>query len=275
MGLFRGTGAVFGVLSTFLFRPVMQRTNLVTASIAFIWTEAGGLLLALIMFLLDTHPTVYMFMIFILISRVGLYGFCIGEVQVAQLGIRADQRGAVNSIESSLTSAATMIVYLFGAVLYQLENFRWLVLISTTCVTAGAVIVTIWSQKEYSAAFWTVTDADDTGAHDDEERVILVNEGSEDELDHPPAPVADRLASAIAGTERTDKAGAAVSGIAAEAADGDKAATEGVEDALQRELAGLDDGVHTDDITEVPLSPEMQQIERLISAVERSVEKPE
>lgn len=184
LGIFRGAGAVFGVISTYLFRPTMQRTNLVTASIAFIWTEAGGLILALIMFLLNAQATNYLFLVFVLLSRVGLYGFCIGEVQIAQLGIRPEQRGAVNSIESALTSAATMMVYLFGAVLYQPENFRWLVFVSAICITAGAVAFTIWSFSRSSKPFWDVRDEEEPNrVPDAEEARAMLHDPSDDDED--------------------------------------------------------------------------------------------
>ena len=37
----------------------------------------------------------YLFMMFIIFSRVGLYGFCIGYVQILQTGIQENARGKV------------------------------------------------------------------------------------------------------------------------------------------------------------------------------------
>src|SRR5437868_7056213 len=58
---------------------------------------------------LGTMPK-YAFLGFILISRVGLYGFCIGYVQILQTGVDENVRGAVNAIDKSFTKIAMLVI---------------------------------------------------------------------------------------------------------------------------------------------------------------------
>jgi len=85
-----------------------------------------------------------LFLVFVTISRCGLYGFEIGEVQMLQQGIPVAQRGEANSVEGSLTSMASMIVYVCGLVVSNPDYFIGLVWGSVFFVGSGMVVYLVW-----------------------------------------------------------------------------------------------------------------------------------
>jgi len=78
------------------------------------------------------------------LSRCGLYGFEIGEVQMLQQGIPVAQRGEVNSVEGSLTSMASLIVYVSGLVVSNPKYFIGMVWGSVFFIVAGMVVYLVW-----------------------------------------------------------------------------------------------------------------------------------
>ena len=91
LALFRGIGAMVGIISTFLFPIFTKKYGVKTTSLMYCWEEAVCITLATLFFFMgDTSNGVdanmYIFIIFIALSRCGLYGFEIGEVQLLQQG---------------------------------------------------------------------------------------------------------------------------------------------------------------------------------------------
>lgn len=145
IGLFRGLGALFGLTSTFLFLKVLKKSNLMSAGRAFLQFQSLMVLAALICFYLDFKMG---FLIFILFSRIGLYGFSLGETQIRQEGIPENLRGEINGFASSLTSIATLFLYASGTLLPSVESFHILVDMSVAFVCLSAFVFTIWSVKK-------------------------------------------------------------------------------------------------------------------------------
>lgn len=152
LGLFRGIGALFGVVSGFAFPWFVQRYGLKLSSFFFIAEEGFFLLLSGIMFqisVLVSDPTLsqlmrYSFLLFIILSRCGLYGFEIGEIQIIQQTIPEAVRGRVSSVEASLTSLASLVFFVAGMIWPNKEQFLYLLWASIFFITLGVVVFTLW-----------------------------------------------------------------------------------------------------------------------------------
>lgn len=148
IGTFRGMGALFGLMATVLFPKVIKYFGLARGSQAFILFQTLTVGLALSCFLIGGLPGQIGFLGFILLSRIGLYGFSLGEMQIRQIGIRAESRGKVNGFASALTGVATLGLYSLGALLPTTADFEILILLSVAIVAVAALIFTVWTSKE-------------------------------------------------------------------------------------------------------------------------------
>ena len=144
IGIFRGLGALFGLVSTILFPIAVARYGLIKGSRAFILFQVGMLIMALAFFLVPSGLGHYGFLVFILFSRIGLYGFSLGEMQIRQMGIAPRERGEVNGFADALTGLATLLLYGFGTLLPTTEDFKFLIVGSVVFVALGALIFSLW-----------------------------------------------------------------------------------------------------------------------------------
>lgn len=152
IGLFRGLGAVFGLVSTLSFPWVVKRWGLLQSSRLHIGFQAMVLIFGAVTFAMPMVFSIYWFLTCVLLSRIGLYGFMNGEFELRQRLIPSDRRGRVNSLSSVLTTLATLALFSIGALLPDTEDFRYLVFVSVTMVVAGFVIFHFWSQTSKEAA---------------------------------------------------------------------------------------------------------------------------
>lgn len=138
IGVFRGLGALFGLIATFVY-PWLRRTkSTVKASQYLLVYQAITVVFCLIFFIVGAGPSQYLFMLFIMLSRVGLWGFCLGEVEIRQKFIPEAIRGKVNGVATSMNSFATLIVYSLGMLWSTPMEFKYLVIMSTTAVVLAA-----------------------------------------------------------------------------------------------------------------------------------------
>lgn len=151
VGLFRGLGAIFGLLATVAFPRVLARLGLVKATQAFIVWEAVCLVLAGVAFW-NGKDYALLFSLGILLSRVGLYGFSLGEVEIRQRSIPPAVRGRVNGFANALTSLATLGVYGAGALLKDPSDFSKLVYGSIAFVCVGAGTFALWASTQTAVA---------------------------------------------------------------------------------------------------------------------------
>lgn len=147
IGVFRGLGAVFGLVSTVLFPWLGARHGLLAASRAFILFQAGILSAGLVLFFRNGEWGRIGFLATVLLSRIGLYGFGLGETQIRQVAIPEQTRGEVNSFASALTSVATLGLYGAGAIFANPADFHVLVVGSISFVVLGAVLFSLWSLR--------------------------------------------------------------------------------------------------------------------------------
>lgn len=147
IGIFRGLGALFGISATFLFPWLLRKSHLKGTSERFLWFQAITVSLGLICFMQGTAWGQYGFLVFVLLSRIGLYGFSLGEEQIRQVGIAESVRGRINGFGSALTGIATLALYGAGAKLSSTDDFPILIGASVVFVFMSAVTFSIWSRR--------------------------------------------------------------------------------------------------------------------------------
>jgi len=147
IGIFRGSGAFFGLAATILFPWVLKLTNVRIASGLFIGFQAIMVLAAYGLFQAGDSIGQNGFLVLILFSRIGLYGFSLGEMQIRQECIAQTVRGKVNGFANALTGIATLALFSAGAALPSTDDFEYLVLMSVLCVFAALVIFGFWMKK--------------------------------------------------------------------------------------------------------------------------------
>ncbi len=147
IGSFRGAGALFGLAATVLFPIAVRKWKLKKASLLFLGFQGLTLLLGYMFFLRGDHFGQLGFLTLILFSRIGLYGFSLGEMQIRQVGIQENVRGEVNGFANALTSIATLGLFASGVILPTTEDFRFLVLASVLSVVIAFLVFLYWARR--------------------------------------------------------------------------------------------------------------------------------
>lgn len=139
IGTFRSLGAVFGLGATVIYPILRNKLTVPTAARHFLVFQALMLLLSLFSFYEDSQSSQYIFLIAILFSRIGLYGFGLAEMELRQTLIPEALRGEINGVGSALNSFATLVIFSLGLIFSSPENFKYLVLVSTLAVIMSAI----------------------------------------------------------------------------------------------------------------------------------------
>ncbi|WP_374033106.1 ABC transporter substrate-binding protein [Bdellovibrio bacteriovorus] len=147
IGLFRGLGAVFGLISTVSFPYLVRRLGLITSSRWHLGFQGLTLTIGIIAFAMESGASVYVFLGCILLSRVGLYGFSNGEFELRQRLIPEGRRGELNSLSSLTTTSATLILFAAGSLLPQTEDFKYLVYASLAAALLANLVFIRWSSR--------------------------------------------------------------------------------------------------------------------------------
>ena len=148
IGLFRGSGAIFGLLATLLFPLIVSKTSVQKASLLLLGFQATALLATVYFFNLGNQISIFLFLGFILISRIGLYGFSLGEMQIRQESIGISVRGQVNGFANALTTLATLVLFGLGVLLPSTADFKYLILISVGCVVGAFFMYLKWYMNQ-------------------------------------------------------------------------------------------------------------------------------
>jgi len=147
IGIFRGLGGLFGLIATFLFPMMAKKKGIKEAVRIFVSFQLLTVTLALIFFFCDGVVYQILFLSLVLFSRIGLYGFSLGEVQIRQLNISPSLRGEYNGFASALTALATLGLYGGGALLPKTNDFKYLVVLSVATVGMAFVLYIVWLHK--------------------------------------------------------------------------------------------------------------------------------
>jgi iron-regulated transporter 1 len=124
----------------------VRRLGVLKGSLAFIALQAISVVAALPFFYSRTQDGLF-FLVLILISRIGLYGFSMGEMEIRQRTIAVGQRGEINGVASALTSFATLILYGAGTRVEDHQQFSGMVILSVVSVCMAAGIYSYWYRK--------------------------------------------------------------------------------------------------------------------------------
>ncbi|MGE5086470.1 MAG: ABC transporter substrate-binding protein [Bacillota bacterium] len=145
IGLFRGLGALFGLISTVSFPYLVGKMGLIKSSKSHLAFQAVTLVIGIIAFYLGFHFAIYIFLGCILLSRVGLYGFSNGEFELRQRLIPEAKRGELNSLSHLMTTLATLVLFAAGSLLPDTADFKYLVYGSLVAVVAANIVFFRWS----------------------------------------------------------------------------------------------------------------------------------
>ncbi len=147
IGIFRGLGALFGLIPTFLFAIIKEKKGLIKTSKYFVMFQFICVLASALSFYYLNN--IYVFLALILFSRIGLYGFSIGETELRQILIPKEKRGEVNGIASSTTSMATLVLFLVASLIGNTANFGGMVIFSAIAVLISLLIFLKFKTTEH------------------------------------------------------------------------------------------------------------------------------
>jgi iron-regulated transporter 1 len=139
LGIFRGLGAVFGIIPTFLFPYLKNRYGLYLASFKFLTLQFLSIVMtALFVFNIDKMSSLILFLFFILVSRIGLYGFSLGQTEIRQNETPSLYRGKINGYFYSMTQICTLSIFAAGIFLKTTSDFQYLIF--STVIFVGSAL---------------------------------------------------------------------------------------------------------------------------------------
>jgi hypothetical protein len=176
IGVFRGIGAVSGVIGIFSFsllrqydyddNKASQQSTLVKSierlrglSLAFLLLEVVSVLVTAAAYrLCDTSAMItsvqfsdnssegepiswqiYLFLGAIVVSRAGLYSFDVGVLEIEQYLVDERFRNAIGSVEGALCSVCEMGMYVLSIALPNPSQFGWQIGVSAAAVSSGGL----------------------------------------------------------------------------------------------------------------------------------------
>lgn len=146
IGLFRGLGAVFGLISTLTFPYLVKKTGLIQSAKLHLAFQGLVLTVGIAAFAVESSSSVYVFLGCILLSRIGLYGFSNGEFELRQRLIPENKRGELNSLGYLTTTMATLVLFSAGSLLPSTEDFKYLVYGSLLAVLLANAVFLKWAK---------------------------------------------------------------------------------------------------------------------------------
>eukprot|EP00891_Asterochloris_glomerata_P005298 jgi/Astpho2/5298/e_gw1.00075.46.1_t len=151
LSVYRGIGAVSGLLSTYTFPALQSRLGGLCCCLLGIYTQLTCLVVAVspaLLSLVGTRvapaSTTHILVGGLVASRFGLWTFDLCVTQLLQEWVLNEELGAVNGVQSSLQSLFGSLTYAAGLVVWRPEDFSWLMLGSTGIVATAAAICTMF-----------------------------------------------------------------------------------------------------------------------------------
>ncbi len=152
IGISRGLGAFMGFLGTFLFSCIMKRakeedkTGLIS-----IWGFFVLLLPILFSFIFFNESILsdYFLLGFCIISRSMLWMFELSVQKIMQIEIEERNRGKINSMHTIMIQFFSCLIFIFGLIFYEPNDFIYLVIISIISIAISTLIYSIW-YKNYN-----------------------------------------------------------------------------------------------------------------------------
>ena len=145
LGLLRGAGALAGLVPTILYPRMAVLTGSARAAALFLTVQLASLIGSCVA--LQTGAAA-LFVSALLVSRVGLYGFVLAEVQLFQERVPEPIRGRVGAVASAYNNALGLGIYLLALALPAPASFPVIAWASCGAVGLAAVLVIRWTLAE-------------------------------------------------------------------------------------------------------------------------------
>jgi iron-regulated transporter 1 len=115
----------------------------------FVWVQFGFLVPAVVVLFLfpSSDWSVYVFLVLVVLSRVGLWGFDLVEVQLMQTTVLQSESGSINASEYSLYSLFSTLPLIAALVMREASLFVWLVVASAVFVLTAAALFFAYAAK--------------------------------------------------------------------------------------------------------------------------------
>eukprot|EP00007_Cunea_sp_BSH-02190019_P003776 CAMPEP_0174238264 /NCGR_PEP_ID=MMETSP0417-20130205/10713_1 /TAXON_ID=242541 /ORGANISM="Mayorella sp, Strain BSH-02190019" /LENGTH=671 /DNA_ID=CAMNT_0015317083 /DNA_START=130 /DNA_END=2145 /DNA_ORIENTATION=+ len=141
IAVFRAVASVSGILSTFLVPLLVRRLGVMNTGQLFLSWQAFCLVPAVAAFFFIPHQTLNLsiFLGGVVLSRCGLWGFDLAEVQIMQTLIDPSVLGLLNGTESALTKVAWLCMLGLGMVFPDPKQFGYLVGCSIVAILLALV----------------------------------------------------------------------------------------------------------------------------------------
>lgn len=143
IGVFGGLGALSGVVGVQLFHFVNKRKELLYSTRLAIFFQFIMILLSALF-----YSSTYMMILFVVLSRAGLFAFTVGITQIQQDYILENKRGPILGYTASISEFFTLIILILGTVFSEYNQFFILVAFSVFAIGGSFILFTIWTEKE-------------------------------------------------------------------------------------------------------------------------------
>ena len=149
IGISRGANALFGLTGATIYPVLKTRWGVWLLGQRSIWYQCSMVMVAATTFFWGTQNEINCILIvFVLLSRIGLWAFDLCARQIAQETIPEHLRGAANGFWGSITAFFDMATYLVAIFCPNPQDFIFLTTISCLVVLSAAIIYTI-SQPQF------------------------------------------------------------------------------------------------------------------------------
>lgn len=125
IGISRGIASVIGLLGTVVYHLSAKRMSLEATGMWSIIYEFGCLALSFASLYVDSNAlAIYMLIVGVCLSRIGLWVFDIAVTQLQQERIPADVRGVVGGVQQSLNAFFGLLCFSLGVVFPRTQDFH-------------------------------------------------------------------------------------------------------------------------------------------------------
>ena len=147
LGLVRGVGALCGLAPTLFYARTVRAFGIRATAAACLVAQVAALVLACLSLRHQTTLAAALFVVALMTSRVGLYGFVLAEVQIFQENVPDAIRGRVGAAASSYNNALGLAIYAAALFFPAPADFPLLAWASCASVALAASLVTAWALR--------------------------------------------------------------------------------------------------------------------------------
>lgn len=154
LAIYRGLGAVSGILATILFPRLHRVLGLMAIGSISVWLQLACLLGAVLPSMaakfgaaIGTKTRLYTLVWGLVLSRFGLWSFDLAVNQLIQESVELSALGTVSGVQGSMQSLFQMIAYCWAVVLPAPTNFVWLMAGSCGVVLLAAILFTTFALR--------------------------------------------------------------------------------------------------------------------------------